>query len=99
MSGNAARIGDRISCDDRIARGSSNVFINGMPASHRGLRDTTGHSCWPRTVLVGPWANTVFINGQAATLRGKTKIESHCCRRSCHDGVVSTASPNVHIEQ
>lgn len=99
MSGNVVRIGDSVSCGDHSAAGSSNVFANGMPVTHAGAKNTTGHGCFPPTVFVGGWSSTVFVNNQTVALKGMTAIAPHCCGKSCHGGVASTASPDVSIEQ
>ncbi len=99
MAGNVVRIGDKVSCGDNSAQGSSNVYANGMPITHQGRRRTTGHGCFPPTVFVGPWTNTVFVNGQPVALKGKTKIQPHRCGRSVHDGVAVTGASTVYFEE
>lgn len=96
--GNTVRIGDKVSCGDNSASGSGNVFANGMPITHEGQRNTTGHGCFPPTVFIGPWSSTVFVNNKPVALKGKTKIQTHRCGKSKHDGVAVTASPDVFIE-
>lgn len=95
---NTVRIGDSVSCGDHSATGSQNVFANGLPITHAGQKRTTGHGCFPSTVFVGPWSSTVYVNGEQVALKGKTKIAPHRCGKRVHDGVASSASPNVHIE-
>lgn len=95
---NTVRIGDNVSCGDHSAAGSGNVFANGLPITHQGKKTTTGHGCFPPTVFIGPWSSTVFVNNQPVALKGKTKIQIHRCGKSKHDGVASSASPDVHIE-
>lgn len=95
--GNVARVGDSISCGDHLAQGSSDVFCNGMPVTHKGTPQTTGHGCYPKTVIENGWSSTVFVNSQPVALVGKTEIKEHCCGE-CHKGVVSTGSPDVSIE-
>lgn len=95
---NVVRLGDSVSCGDHSAEGSDNVFANGMPITHKGKRTTTGHGCFPPTAFVDGWSSTVFVNNQAVALLGKTRIQPHRCGRKSHDGVASTASPNVSIE-
>jgi len=95
---NTVRIGDSVSCGDHSAAGSSNVFANGLPITHAGQRATTGHGCYPPTVFVGGWSSTVFVNNQPVALKGKTKIAPHRCGKHVHDGVTSSASPDVHVE-
>lgn len=97
--GNVVRLGDSVSCGDHSATGSSNVFANGMPVTHQGKKTTTGHGCFPPTVFVGPFSNTVFVNNQPVALKGKTKIVPHRCGKKSHDGVASSASPDVSIEE
>lgn len=97
--GNVVRIGDNVSCGDHSASGSSNVFANGLPITHQGQRTTTGHGCYPPTVFIGAWSNTVFVNNQPVALKGKTKIQPHRCGKHHHDGVASSASPDVSIEE
>lgn len=99
VSGNAVRIGDKVSCGDTVAEGSSNVHADGMPVSHQGKKKTTGHGCFPSTILIGPWSSTVFINNQPVSLKDETKIQAHRCGRSAHDGTVTTASSTVFIEK
>lgn len=97
--GNVVRIGDSVSCGDHSASGSGNVFSNGMPITHAGERTTTGHGCFPPTVFIGSWSSTVFVNNEPVALLGKTRIQPHRCGKSSHDGVASTASPDVSIEE
>lgn len=97
--GNVTRIGDDISCGDHAATGSGNVFASGMPIATAGKNVTTGHGCFPPTVFIGPWSSTVFVNNQPVVLKGKTKIARHRCGKSWHDGVASTSSATVFIEE
>jgi uncharacterized Zn-binding protein involved in type VI secretion len=97
--GNVVRIGDSVSCGDHSASGSSNVFANGLPVTHQGQRTTTGHGCFPPTVFIGAWSSTVFVNNQPVALKGKTKIQPHRCGKRAHDGVASSSSPDVSIEE
>ena len=97
--GNVVRIGDSVSCGDHSGSGSANVFANGMPITHEGQKTTTGHGCFPSTVFISGWSSTVFVNNNAVALKGKTKIKPHRCGKSTHDGVVSTGSSNVSIEE
>jgi uncharacterized Zn-binding protein involved in type VI secretion len=99
MPGNVVRIGDKVSCGDNAAQGSADVYANGMPITHEGRRETTGHGCFPPTVFIGPWTSTVFVNNQPVALKGKTKIKPHTCRRSTHDGVASTGADTVYFEE
>ena len=97
--GNVVRIGDSVSCGDHAATGSSDVFISGMPVSTEKNRETAGHGCFSPTVFIGPFSSTVFVNSAPVVIKGKTKIQVHCCGDSCHDGVASTASDTVYIEE
>jgi len=98
MSGNVVRIGDKVSCGDNSAQGSGNVYANGMPITHEGRKNTTGHGCFAPTVFLGPWTKTVFVNNQAVALKDKTKIQPHRCKKKIHDGVAVTGSPTVYFE-
>ena len=95
---NTVRIGDSVSCGDHAAEGSGNVFANGLPITHAGKKTTTGHGCFPATVFAGPWSTTVYVNNQLVALKGKTAITPHRCGTTSHNGIASSASPNVHIE-
>lgn len=96
--GNVVRIGDAVSCGDRSAQGSGNVFVEGMAVTHRGRRRTTGHGCFPPTDFNGPWTSTVFVNNQPVAIRGKTKIVPHRCKKNTHDGVASSSARTVTFE-
>lgn len=98
MGGFVARIGDSISCGDHLAQGSSNVFVNGMPVATAGAKTTTGHGCFPPTVLISGFSNTVFVNNQPVAIQGLSRIQLHVCGKSKHDGVVVTGSPSVSVE-
>ena len=97
--GNVVRIGDSVSCGDHAAAGSPDVFFNGLPVTHKGTPQTTGHGCFPPTVFVGSWSSTVYVNSEQVALKGKTGIAVHCCGSSCHGGIVSTCSNDVSIEE
>lgn len=99
MMGNVVRIGDSVSCGDHAAQGSSNVYIGGMPVVTNGAKRTTGHGCFPPTVFVGPWSSTVFVNNEPVAIKGKTRIATHRCGKSSHNGVASTGSDTVSIEE
>lgn len=99
MSGNVVRIGDSVSCGDHAAGGSANVFANGMPVTHAGVPQTTGHGCFPPTVFVGGWSSSVFVNNQPVALKNVTQIAVHCCGKPCHSGVAVTSAIDVSIEQ
>ena len=83
----AARKGDQHACPqtghsvNAITTGSSNVFINGIPAARLG--DST--SCGA-TIISG--SSTVFINGVPAVITGSA---------TSHGGVIITGSSNVLI--
>lgn len=97
--GNVVRIGDKVSCGDNAAQGSSNVFANGMPITHEGKKTTTGHGCFPPTVFIGPYSKTVFVNNKPVALKGKTKIQPHRCGKKTHDGIAVTGASTVSIEE
>lgn len=96
--GNVSRLGDSISCGDHIAAGSSDVLADGMPITTADTPNTTGHGCFPPTVLVGPWSTTVFVNGSPVALLG-TNISAHKCGKKSHIGSVSSCAASVWIEQ
>jgi Uncharacterized conserved protein len=83
----AARKGDQHACPqtghsvNAITTGSSNVFINGVPAARLG--DST--SCGA-TIMSG--SSTVFINGVPAAIMGSA---------TSHGGVIISGSGNVLI--
>ncbi len=90
----AARLGDNHICPKVTAKvphvggpviaGSSNVFINGMPAARKG----------DRMICIGPpdsidkGSASVAINGKPAARMGD---------KSAHGGVLVAGSPNVFI--
>lgn len=96
--GNVARIGDPISCGDVCAAGSPTVFAGGMPITTQGTPSTTGHGCFPPTVLVGGWSSTVFVNNNPVALVGITAIAPHRCGKAVHGGVVAAGAATVSIE-
>lgn len=98
MSGNIVRIGDSVTCGDHSAKGSGDVFVNGMPVTHQGANLTTGHACFPPTVFISGWSTSVFVNNNPVALKGNTRIQTHRCGNSWHDGAASTSSPDVSIE-
>jgi len=58
-----------------IASGSSDVFINNLPAARVGDQSTVhlkpgGHNCVPHTAPIATGSATVFINGQPAARQG-----------------------------
>ena len=65
-----------------------------MPAAARLNDPTTGHGCFPSTVLNSASSN-VIINGKGS-VRLKDTIESHCCV-SCHSDEVSAAASKVFV--
>ena len=97
-SGSVVRIGDSVSCGDHARAGSPNVFFNGMPVTHQGVPDTTGHGCFPPSIFIGPWSTTVFCNNHVIALKDKTKIKPHKCGKSTHDGIATTGSGSVFVE-
>lgn len=54
----------------------------------------TGHGCWPSRQN-DQASDSVFINGLGAHRVGDHWV-THCCV-SCHDGLLSTGSPNVFV--
>jgi hypothetical protein len=97
--GNVVRIGDSVSCGAHSAAGSSNVFVNGLPVTHEGKRNVTGHGCFAPTVFNGPWTSTVFVNNEPVALKGVTIIVPHKCGHSAHKGTASSGSPDVSFEE
>ncbi len=94
MPSKVVRQGDPISCGDRVATGSKDVFVNNKPMVRRRDR-TTGHG-WPSVLLIPVFSSTVFCNNKPIALVGKTRIPTHCKSKSgCHSGVVSDGSPDV----
>lgn len=65
-----------------------------MPAAVRLGDATTGHGCWPPTVLASGSSN-VLINNTPAVRAGVDSIIPHCCTPGCHGGSQSSGSPNV----
>jgi len=93
----ATRIGDPYNDGDAQAVGSGNVFINGIPVARLGDA-TTGHGCWPpaNVSVASPnvFANTIKVSrvGDAHSV--------HCCPDvNCHDGVFTSGSGDVYINQ
>jgi len=93
----ATRIGDPYSDGDTQAVGSGNVFVNGIPFSRLG-DPTTGHGCWsPANVNIG--SPNVFANSIKVSRVGDTHTV-HCCpHRGCHDGVFTSGSGDVYVNQ
>jgi len=87
------RLGDPISCGDRMANGSSSVFANGIPVSRVGIDLTAGHCFTPVPIITG--SPNVFANGVPVARTGDS-IAVHCCPdHGCHSGVGAGGSPNV----
>lgn len=87
-----ARMTDKFTDNDTIASGSGNVFINNLPCA-RLTDTTTGHDCWPPTVIVGG-SGSVFVNNlPLARLTDPHAV--HCCLAACHSGIISTGSGDV----
>ncbi|PKF76522.1 hypothetical protein CW749_26725 [Vibrio sp. vnigr-6D03] len=94
MSKPAARVGDAHSCPDKtgkiphvgcpVAAGSSNVFINSMPAARQG--DMAPCIGPPDSISAG--SSSVFINGKPAARMGDG---------TAHGGVIASGSGNVFI--
>ena len=95
--GNIIRIGDSVTCGDHVAEGSSNVFANGMPISTAAKKTTTGHGCFPPSVLTGGFTSTVFVNGSPVAITG-SRIVPHRCGDNVHDGAVSSHAATVSAE-
>jgi hypothetical protein len=70
-----------------------------MPVATTNKNKTTGHGCFPPTVLIGSWSTTVFANNNPIAIMGKTKIAPHRCGKNIHDGVVVTGADSVSIEE
>ncbi|MDS1916350.1 PAAR domain-containing protein [Enterobacter asburiae] len=84
---NAGRVGDATAHGGALSSGSSNVYINGLPAAMSGLSVALcalGHGAVPLTTGSG----SVFINGLQAGRQGDM---TGCCP------VVSTGSSDVYI--
>lgn len=88
-----ARITDTFSDSDHVATGSGNVFANGLPVA-RLTDQTTGHGCWPPSVII-TGSGSVFVNNlPLARLTDQHAV--HCCPLppDCHSAVISTGSGN-----
>lgn len=90
--GSIARVGDKTSghgCHppQTLLSGSSNVFINGIPACRQG-DPVSAHTCGNNTHdgVISGGSSTIFINGQPAAIIGSDV--------SC-GGVVAKGSDNV----
>lgn len=91
----AARIGDPFTCGDFIAQGSPDVFVNGIPFA-RWHDATTGHGCWPPTVIMDH-AKTVYANNILVAYVSHLNVP-HCCDDDCHSGAIKEASPDTFVE-
>ena len=90
------RIGDPISCGDVMAQGSGNVFANGIPVSRLGVDSTAGHPCGPSTVMQ-TGSTSVFVNNIPVVRVGDDIVDHGTCDDPPHDGVVTTGSPDVFV--
>lgn len=88
-----ARLGDPISCGDTLAKGSGDVFANGMPVTRVDPADTTAGHCFNPTFLTSG-AATVFANGKPVGIVG-SPINVHFCGPASHSGTVANGSPDV----
>jgi uncharacterized Zn-binding protein involved in type VI secretion len=63
---------------------------------------STGHGCWPSTIVVsGTCATKSFFNGLKIQLLGQTKYTAHTCDSTTHDEparAVSSASATFYME-
>ena len=101
-----ARVGDQLGCNDVIATGSGNVFINGLPAA-RIQTDTTAGHCHNSTLIyrdAGRSDNNIRINGIEAAVRGDWNVPASqqpappcgvACGGTCHDSQIVAGSPDV----
>ena len=90
-----ARIADPFSCGDHVAQGSPNVFFDNLPAARLG-DPTTGHGCFPPTVLIEANTSNVYANGILISVKGNSN-QTHCCGIPCHNGQLTTCSPTTFI--
>lgn len=98
--GNVVRIGDNVSCGDHSAKGSSDVFANGIGITHQGANKTTGHPPkYAPTVFLGPWTTSVFVNNQPVAIKGKTEIVPHDKKSQHIKAKASTGSSDVSFEE
>ena len=93
--GGAAKIGDMFDCGDFVAAGAATVFVNGMPVARKG-DPTTGHGCWPPSMIVDS-ASSVFAENIEIAIEGNKNI-IHCCLVACHQGSLSVVSTDVMVE-
>ena len=82
----AARVGDPDSGGDKIATGSSNVFINGKAVARVGDKDD--HKPGPETKIEG--SPTVFVNGKPVVRVGDKDTHSP-------PHVITSGSPDVFV--
>ncbi len=61
-----------------------------MPAVTKFGSECSGHACWPPRPNIQGSPN-VFVNGIAAH-RQSDAWSTHCCGKSCHDGVLAAGS-------
>jgi uncharacterized Zn-binding protein involved in type VI secretion len=63
---------------------------------------STGHDCWPSTIVVsGTCATKSFFNGLKIQLLGQTKYTAHTCNSTTHtepERAVSSASATFYME-
>ena len=65
-----------------------------MPAVTQLGSSCSGHGCWrPRPNIQG--SPNVFVNGIAAH-RQSDAWATHCCGKSCHDGMLAAGSSTVY---
>jgi len=89
------RIGDPVSCGDKMAQGSGNVFANNIPVSRLGVDKTAGHPCHPVPVISA--SPDVYVNNIKVDRVGDP-IKPHkgtCSGR--HPGNMASGSPNVFV--
>ena len=65
-----------------------------MPAVTQLGSSCSGHGCWPPRPNIQGSMN-VFVNGIAAH-RQSDAWATHCCGKSCHDGVLAAGSSTVY---
>jgi hypothetical protein len=97
MGFNVVRIGDGVSCGDRLGQGSPNVFANNIAVGRITQDNTAGHCFVP--IQADRPGYTVYVNNKPIMLKTISFIFPHCCPGSgCHDGVYVQGSPNVFAE-
>ncbi len=75
-----------------IIIGSTDVFINGLPAARQGDKGISTPCCGPNTFEIQMGSGTVFINGKQAARKGDMTL--HC---SIGTGKIEVGSPDVNI--